>query len=194
MLNRIHIKRKEVLPKGAKKVFSGEIFDVYQWKQKMFDGKYETFEMLKRADTVAVIPTTSDGKIILEINEQPNREKKSGFPAGAVEDSNNVDLEALRELKEETGYVPMKLKLWKDFQATSKIDWWVYFFIGQGCKKVSEPKADSGEKVKVQLVTFEEFLEMVKTKKFNPKDFMYEFLRACYDKKDKEELKKMLFE
>lgn len=35
------------LPPQAKKVFTGQIFDVYQWEQEMYDGSFETFEMLK---------------------------------------------------------------------------------------------------------------------------------------------------
>ena len=31
------------LPEQAKKVFDGEIFDVYQWDQEMYDGSTETF-------------------------------------------------------------------------------------------------------------------------------------------------------
>jgi hypothetical protein len=31
-------------PKGAKLAFRGVVFDVYQWKQRMFDGSYQTFE------------------------------------------------------------------------------------------------------------------------------------------------------
>jgi len=193
MKNRIKFKRKKVLPENAKKVFSGVIFDVYQWKQKMFDGTFETFEMLKRADTAAIIPTTADGKLILEINEQPHRGKFYSFPGGAVDDPSNIDKEVVRELKEETGYVPERLKIWKKFQATSKIDWWVFLFIGQNCKKLSKPKVDPGEKVKVELVTFEEFIKMVKNQEYNPKDLMYEFLRASFDKKYREKLRKLLF-
>ena len=35
------------VPKQAKRVFKGVIFDVYQWEQEMFDGTKEIFEKLK---------------------------------------------------------------------------------------------------------------------------------------------------
>jgi ADP-ribose pyrophosphatase len=194
MPNRINIKRKKVLPRNAKKVFSGVIFDVYQWQQKMFDGSFETFEMLKRPDTVAVIPTTSDCKIILEVNDQPHRKKFYSFPGGAVENQKNVDLEALRELKEETGYVPEKMKLWKTVKAGSKFDWFVYFFIAQKCKKKAKIKNDPGEKVNVKLVSLDELLELIIKQKFNAHDLTIEFIKAYYDKKQKEKLRKLLFE
>ena len=58
------------LPKNSKLVFKGDMFDTYQWPQKMFDGSTRTFEMLKRADTVHLIATTEDNKII-EIGQKP---------------------------------------------------------------------------------------------------------------------------
>ena len=44
-----------LIPDHATCVFHGALFDVYQWQQEMFDGTYETFEMLRRPDTIAVI-------------------------------------------------------------------------------------------------------------------------------------------
>lgn len=40
-------KSKQPIPSFAKKVFKGIMFDVYQWQQKMFEGKLETFEKMK---------------------------------------------------------------------------------------------------------------------------------------------------
>ncbi|MEI7603954.1 MAG: hypothetical protein WCJ19_02970 [bacterium] len=44
------------IPEDAVKVFSGVIFDVYQWQQLQFDGTYATFEKIKRNDVALVIP------------------------------------------------------------------------------------------------------------------------------------------
>jgi ADP-ribose pyrophosphatase len=44
------------IPPHASKVFSGIIFDVYQWDQQLFNGKIATFEALTRSSTVIVIP------------------------------------------------------------------------------------------------------------------------------------------
>lgn len=45
----------KLLPKEAKKVFSGVISEVYQWPQELFDGTTATFEMIKRPDTVKIV-------------------------------------------------------------------------------------------------------------------------------------------
>lgn len=38
------------IPPNAQRVFSGKIFDVYQWPQPLFDGSIATFEVAKRLD------------------------------------------------------------------------------------------------------------------------------------------------
>ena len=63
-------KNMRLPPPEAKRVFAGVIFDTYQWQQKMFDGSFSTFEMLKRPDTVEVIALKGDRIIVLE-QEQP---------------------------------------------------------------------------------------------------------------------------
>ncbi len=44
------------IPSHAVKVFSGVIFDVYQWEQELFNGNVSTFEALRRPSTVIIIP------------------------------------------------------------------------------------------------------------------------------------------
>ena len=60
----------DLLPAQAQRVFKGVIFDVYQWQQEMFDGTTETFEMLKRPDTVEVI-AIKDDKLVVVHEQQP---------------------------------------------------------------------------------------------------------------------------
>ncbi len=57
------------IPKHAKKVFNGIIFEVWQWKQKLFDGSLTTFEMLKRQDTVKAVCITPENKILIIKNK-----------------------------------------------------------------------------------------------------------------------------
>jgi ADP-ribose pyrophosphatase len=89
---------KQPLPKHAKKVFEGIIFDVYQWEQKMFDGTTQTFEKLKRPDTVTVIPITHDGMIMLTKQEQPGKQAFVGAAGGRVDYGEGIIEAAKREL------------------------------------------------------------------------------------------------
>jgi len=193
-MKRILIKRPRILPQKTKKVFHGVIFDIYQWKQKMYDGSLKTFEMLKRKDTVVIIPITINNKIVVLKQEQPNRKPFMSFPGGRVDDAQNIDLEALRELREESGYEPRTMKLWKSHQVSNKIDSIGYFFIAQGCEKISEPAPDSdGEKITVHTFTFQEFLQLVFKKSFRRAFIIEDMLHAYYDKKHRDRLKKLFF-
>ena len=64
------------IPVGAKCVFRGVVFSVWQWKQKMFDGSFAIFEKLKRPDTVNVIAIVGP-KILLLKQKQPDWKKYS---------------------------------------------------------------------------------------------------------------------
>ncbi|MFA6106732.1 MAG: NUDIX hydrolase [Patescibacteria group bacterium] len=158
---------KSIAPKNAKRVFKGEIFDVYQWQQKMYDGSFATFEKLKRSDTVQVIPVTEDGKIILLKQSQPGFRKPCLSVAGGRIDPGETPLRAAhRELLEETGYKAKKMELWYSVQPNAKIDYAVYGFIAKGCRKVAAQNLDAGEKIKIKIVSLQEFLRVVFEKGF----------------------------
>ena len=53
------------IPKDAKLVFKGKLFDVYQWQQERFDGSFATYERLRRRPSVTIIPITTAGKVII---------------------------------------------------------------------------------------------------------------------------------
>src|SRR3989344_7350327 len=97
-------KSKQPMPPDAKLVFKGKIFDVYQWEQTLFDGTKTTFEKLKRADTVVVIPVTAEGKIVLTMQEQPGKTPFLGCAGGRAEAGEDPLAAAGRGLAVETGY------------------------------------------------------------------------------------------
>ena len=67
---------KQPIPESAKKVFTGKLFDVYQWEQELFDGSTTTFEKVKTKDIVSIIPVTTDGKIMICKQKQPATESR----------------------------------------------------------------------------------------------------------------------
>lgn len=183
---------RQPIPKNAKKVFSGIVFDAYQWQQKMFDGSFKTFEKLIRADTVVVFPVLNDGRILLNEQEQPGRNTSfiSAF-GGRVENGENILEAAKRELLEESGYKAREFILWQSEQPITKIEWEVYVFIAKNLKKVSDQKLDSGEKITLKPVTFDEFVDMATNKHFAEKEIVPELFEAKLDHKKYKELRKL---
>lgn len=185
-------KSKQPLPQNAKKVFSGVIFDVYQWQQKMFDGSTETFEKLSRPDTVVVFPVLDDNKILLTRQEQPGKEPFIAAAGGRVDPGEEILEAAKRELLEETGYEAQEWVLWKAEQPISKIEWSIYVFIARDLKKVADLSLDAGEKIELMPVSFDEFLEFASQPDFYEQEIFKEVVLAQANENKKSKLRSFL--
>ncbi len=180
------------LPKDAKRVFKGIIFDVYQWQQTMFDGSVSTFEKVTRPPTVEVIATVGD-KILIEYQDQPDRKNTINLVSGRVE-SEDILSEAKRELLEETGYVSDDWFLFLKHENDGKVLHDVYYYIARNCKKIQDPKPDSGEIIEVKLIGFDELFELADKPDFwTGPEFIIYLLKLRVDLKQKEEFRKLLF-
>jgi ADP-ribose pyrophosphatase len=181
-------------PKHAKRVFKGVIFDVYQWRQQLFDGTFATFEGIKRTGTIQIIPTY-ENKILLSYEEQPLKPKTYTFFGGRQEEGENPLETAKRELLEETGMVSDDWELLKDYQNRGNIDWDTYFYIARNCKKIQAPELDGGERIEVKPVDFETFLEIVSGGDFWGLPHMtIDILKLRLDTEKLEEFRKRLFQ
>lgn len=177
-------KNPKLIPENAEKVFSGQIFDVYHWQQEMFDGSFETFEMLKRADTVKVI-AIKDDKIVVLDEEQPHHKPFLDIPGGRHDHEEESELEAAkRELLEETGMTFSSWKLLSVEQPHTKIDWLVYVFLATDFVGQTEQKLDAGEKINVKLFSLEEIKNLIGDPKnrYLPKEILSQ-LRSIEDLK-----------
>lgn len=185
-------KSKQPLPENAKLVFKGVMFDTYQWEVEGYDGKKRTFEKLKRPDTVMVIPVTEDGKIILALQEQPNKPPFIGTLGGRVDEGEEVLEAAKRELLEESGYEAKDWILYDAVQPVSKIEWAIYTFIAKGCKKVVEQDLDGAEKIDLKFLSFQEFVDLAANDDKFGDEFRVKILEAKLDPKKMAELEKLL--
>ena len=179
------------IPKEAKKVFEGIIFDTYQWQQKMFDGSFATFEKLQRPGTLQVIPIIED-KILLAHEEQPTKPLFYTLFGGRQENEENPLTGVKREFLEETGMIANEWELFATYEPYTKIDWHVYTYIARGCKKIKDHQQESGERIQEKLVDFDEFVDIVTSKKFFGKELALDVLRMIKNG-TLEELKNKLF-
>jgi ADP-ribose pyrophosphatase len=153
----------KLIPPESKLVFKGIVFDVYQWEQKMYNGKTEPFEMLRRPDTVKVL-VIKDNRIVMLDEEQPHYGRGFELPGGRNDVEGEDELAcAKRELLEETG---MSFKTWKlleVYQPAFKIEHFVYTFLATDFIGQVDSKVDAGEDITLKSVTFEECLEYSRT-------------------------------
>jgi 8-oxo-dGTP pyrophosphatase MutT (NUDIX family) len=183
-------KRRFILPRNAKRVFKGKIFEVYQWRQKQFDGSYAIFEKVKRASAATTI-AVSGNKILLTREKQPGAPKAFlAMPGGRIDKGESPLQAAKRELLEETGYASDDWRPFSKERFSSKIEWTLYWYIAKNCKKVSEPHPDLGEKIDVIKVNLDQFLNMTTRTWKTP---VSELAEIKMDKKKKARFHKSLF-
>ena len=146
-----------LIPENAELVFKGTLFEVYQWEQEMFDGSFETFEMLRRPDASLVIAIDGD-EIIMQDEEQPGGViENNRLPGGRIESGESPLEGAKRELREEIGQEYENWALLEVTQPAIKIEWFVYVYVA--VNKIAEmPTAhESGERIRSKHVSFDEF-------------------------------------
>ncbi len=163
-----------LVPDNANCVFKGIIFDVYQWQQEMFDGSTETFEMLKRPDTVKVIAVVEDKIVILE-QQQPDSDVFFDMPGGRHDVPEETEVKAAqREMREETGLSFKDWKLLSVHQPAGKIEQFVYFFLATNLEKREAATPDVGEKITVQYLSLEDVKTMAQkpSGRFFPTDIL----------------------
>jgi len=174
------IPREAVLvPDEAKCVYTGIIFDVYQWEQQLFDHTYATYEMVKRLDSINAICIVNDKIVILD-EEQPHQGSRLSFPLGKVDRTDQSTLVAAkREVSEEIGYSFSNWRLVQVRQYHKKIEWFIYTYLAWGVEDKKSPQQEGGEKIKMRL----ESLEKVKAFTREPNDFLG-WSRLLFEKVD----------
>jgi len=150
-----------LIPEHARRVFTGIMYDVYHWPQKMYDGKEATFEMLKRVDSVKVV-AIKDDKLVLVEERQPTHTRAYAMPGGRHDVESETELAcAQRELKEETGMIFKSWKLLTVVQPSDEMEWFIYIFLATDFDHQEQRRLDSGEDIIVRHLTYEEVRKIV---------------------------------
>lgn len=181
MPSRSRVRRS--MPPSAHRVFQGLRYDVYQWRQKMFDGSFETFEKLAREDTADIFPITSGKKILVLRQSQPDLAPFWSLPGGVIDRNELPRTGARRELLEETGYTARSLELWETFRPLARVDWTVHSYIARECLKAQPQHLDVGERIRVHEMTWSEFLKIAARPDFRNIHIALHVLRAARDPK-----------
>lgn len=158
----------------------------------MYDDTTATFEAIKRPATIQIIPVQRE-KFYLSYEEQPTKSLCYTFLGGRQEENEGTLVTAKRELLEETGFESDDWELLKVYESEGKIEWTTYLFVARNVKKVAEAHLDSGEKIEVKEVDFDEFLKIVDSPDFWGKTISDDIFRIRQNPQKFEEFKKKLF-
>jgi 8-oxo-dGTP pyrophosphatase MutT (NUDIX family) len=185
---------RQPIPKTAERVFKGQLFDVYQWQQTLYDGSVATFEKLRRPDTAYVIPVTSGGTLTIAEQRQPGSSVAVlGLLGGRIDDPETPEQAAARELLEEAGMQAGSLFLWDSYQFLPKLDWAIYTFIARDCHVVRPQSLDAGEAIQLRQVSFDELLALAAQDRFGDLEVALRLLRIAADPERLAQARKLFF-
>ena len=94
---------------NRKLAYKGKAFDIYKYSVQI-EGRELKRDIIERAHGVVVVPIDINHEVLL-ISEYCAGSNSFilSLPGGSIEDINNIENEALRELREETGYTAKKI-------------------------------------------------------------------------------------
>lgn len=145
-------------------VYEGKVFTAFQDTMELPGGRREKWDFIEhRSSGAAVVAVLPDGKVLLVRQFRPAIGRETlELPAGARERTANGDFEdskvtACRELREETGYLPLCLtKLIRVHSSPAYNTECTDVYLADSLKKEGELLPDEAEEISVEAFSREE--------------------------------------
>jgi ADP-ribose pyrophosphatase len=144
-------------------IYEGRIIDVRVEDVQLPNGKQSKRELIDHPGAVAIIAQTPDDKI-LAVRQYRKALGKAivEIPAGKLEQGEEPELTAVRELEEETGYTCEKLeKVISFYTSPGFANELVHLYVAKGLTKKGEQSADEDEFLDLLHLSIEEMEEML---------------------------------
>lgn len=143
-------------------IYQGKIINLRQDKVKLPDGRETIREIVEHPGAVVVLALTDDDKIVMVRQfRKPADEVLWELPAGKIEPGEDLKNCALRELEEETGYYPRKIKKLMTFFSTPGFcNEKLTLFLAEDLEKRNKNE-DADEFIEVKLIKPNKALKLV---------------------------------
>lgn len=140
---------------------------------KLPDGKETDFYIKREGPAAGVLAITKNKQVILVKQYRPGPEEVLlELPGGYVDPNEKPEKTMERELLEETGYkgkVKLVTTCFDDAYSTMNR----YCFVATDCEKVSEPQTGEHEFVELELLTLEDFRNLLRSGKMTDVEVGY---------------------
>lgn len=128
-------------------IYNGKIIKVQVDTVKLPNGAISYREIVKHPGAAAVIPITSDNKLVfVEQYRKPLERSLLEIPAGKLETGEKSEMTALRELEEEIGYTTNQLNYVTSFYTSPGFaDELIHIYVAQHIYPLDEPVASDDD-------------------------------------------------
>jgi len=154
---------------GRKQVFDCKVFSIWESyckapQSRQNDNETQVFTVIDARDWVIVVPVINspNGKQFVMVWQWRHGSQSMSleFPGGVMEPGENPGEAALRELQEETGYIPERIeKIGEACPNPAIMSNKVHFFLAENLKGGGKQNLDEDEYVEVALHNTEEVIQ-----------------------------------
>jgi ADP-ribose pyrophosphatase len=125
----------------------------------------DPYYVIERPDAAIVFPLTESGEVVLVRQYRPAIDRvELGLPAGLLEEGEEPEKAARRELREETGYAGGE---WESLGAVASSpslkDNWAHLYLARGVEHTAHQQPDEYERLEIVLVPVEEIIAEVRS-------------------------------
>lgn len=149
-------------------IYKGKIISVQLDQVELPDGSKGEREIVKHPGAVAIVPFTKDGKmVVVRQFRKPLEKEIYEIPAGKLEQGEDPETCALRELEEETGYTPRKINFITSFYTSPGFaNELLYLYEAEDLEE-GKAHPDADEFVEMSEISLNEGLELMKNEQIH---------------------------
>jgi ADP-ribose pyrophosphatase len=146
----------------TKTIYEGKIFDVQQRLIELPDGRQTIYDIVKNPNACAVVPLDEGGNVIMVRQFRQSAGKVMlEIPAGKIDEGEDPDTCAVRELQEETGYIAGNIKKIVDMRVSPGFSTEIIYIYEATELTIGKTNFDEDEFIETEKIPLETLYQMI---------------------------------